>query len=152
MEETKRKNKRWSLKEIDIITSMYPVATCGEIAKKVGLKKDQVQAAVRRFGIEKQSVHTPEQRKMLRVVGFMKYLLRGSRTVSELSIKYCVNQRTIYRYIKLLESLDVEVEQDFSGRFFIPQVCCPLCGHDKEGKKKHADLNVTIDQFERGNQ
>lgn len=54
-------------------------------------------------------------------------LLQSSRmTVPQLADRIDHSERTVYRYIKLLESVDFVIEKDFEDRYFI--VKNPLCG------------------------
>ena len=59
------------------------------------------------------------QAKILRVFQLIGLLKSGGRTVQQLAEQLDANQRTIYRYFKLLEEIGFIIDQDFHGRYFI---------------------------------
>src|SRR5690606_24297637 len=71
-----------------------------------------------------------DQQKILRVFQLLTYMMRSPRTVNEMSLRFGVTTRTVYRYINLLESLGTGIDEDFHGRYFIPKEYCPLCGRE----------------------
>lgn len=73
----------------------------------------------------------PEQRKILRVFRLMAFLYSGKRSVTDLAIELEVSERTVYRYINLLDSIDIGIEQDLDGTFFIVKDTCPLCANNR---------------------
>ncbi|MBL7857749.1 MAG: WYL domain-containing protein [Cyclobacteriaceae bacterium] len=59
------------------------------------------------------------QAKILRVFQLIGLLKSGGRTVQQLAEQLDANQRTIYRYFKLLEEIGFIIDQDFHGRYFV---------------------------------
>lgn len=59
------------------------------------------------------------QAKMLRVFKLIALLNAGHWTIAQLAQRVDMTRRSIYRYIKLLEALDFNVEKDFQDRYFI---------------------------------
>jgi hypothetical protein len=84
--------------------------------------------------------YSAEQKKMLRVIGMMKFLQKERRTIADLVAEFGACERTIYRYLNLLDSLDIDIDQDFNGRYFIVDNSCPICG--KEHKHRSEQNNV----------
>lgn len=59
------------------------------------------------------------QAKILRVFQLIGLLKSGGRTVQQLAEQLDANQRTVYRYFKLLEEIGFIIDQDFHGRYFV---------------------------------
>jgi hypothetical protein len=79
-----------------------------------------------------------EQKKILRVIGMMKYLQKERRTINELALEFGANRRTIYRYLNLMDSLDIDIDQDFDGKYFIVDNACPICGKEHKHRSEHS--------------
>jgi predicted DNA-binding transcriptional regulator YafY len=50
-------------------------------------------------------------------------------TAKQLSKRFDMKLRTVYRYIESLQESDVPIEQDFEGRWFIVSDKCLFCGN-----------------------
>lgn len=59
------------------------------------------------------------QAKMLRVFKLITLLKTGHFTIAQLASRLDMNRRSIYRYLKLLEAIDFNVDKDFHDRYFI---------------------------------
>jgi predicted DNA-binding transcriptional regulator YafY len=59
------------------------------------------------------------QAKLLRLFQIIAVLKSGHWTIKQLAERFDTSERTIYRYIKLLEEVDFLLEKDFENRFFI---------------------------------
>lgn len=59
------------------------------------------------------------QAKMLRVFRIIALLKSGHWTIAQLAQRLDMNRRSIYRYLKLLEAIDFNVDKDFHDRYFI---------------------------------
>lgn len=59
------------------------------------------------------------QAKMLRVFKLIALLKSGHWTIAQLAARLDMNRRSIYRYLKLLEAIDFNVDKDFNDRYFI---------------------------------
>lgn len=59
------------------------------------------------------------QAKLLRLFQIIAVLKTGHWTIRQLAERFDTSERTIYRYIKLLEEVDFLLEKDFENRFFI---------------------------------
>jgi predicted DNA-binding transcriptional regulator YafY len=59
------------------------------------------------------------QAKMLRVFKLIALLKSGHWTIAQLASRLDMNSRSIYRYLKLLEAIDFNVDKDFNDRYFI---------------------------------
>lgn len=59
------------------------------------------------------------QAKMLRVFRLIALLKGGHYTIPQLAQRMDMNRRSIYRYLKLLEAIDFNVDKDFHDRYFI---------------------------------
>lgn len=66
--------------------------------------------------------------KLFRVFELIKLLCNGEYRLEALSEILEMDERTVRRYIKFLEYMGMQVDQDFEGRYFIVEGCCPLCG------------------------
>ncbi len=59
------------------------------------------------------------QAKLLRLFQIIAVLKSGHWTIKQLADRFDTSDRTIYRYINLLEEVDFLLEKDFENRFFI---------------------------------
>lgn len=59
------------------------------------------------------------QAKLLRLFQIIGVLKGGHWTIRQLAERFDTSERTIYRYINLLEEVDFIVEKDFDNRYFI---------------------------------
>src|SRR5687767_12520321 len=59
------------------------------------------------------------QAKLLRLFQIIAVLKSGHWPIKQLAERFDTSQRTIYRYINLLEEVDFLVEKDFDNRYFI---------------------------------
>lgn len=59
------------------------------------------------------------QAKLLRLFQIIAVLKTGRWSIKSLAERYDMSERTIYRYLDLLEEVELLVEQDFDGNFFI---------------------------------
>lgn len=59
------------------------------------------------------------QARLLRLLQMINDLKSRPASVDELASRYDTSQRTVYRYMILLEAAGFTVEQDFYSRYFI---------------------------------
>jgi proteasome accessory factor C len=59
------------------------------------------------------------QAKLLRLFQIIAVLKGGHWTIHQLAERFDTSERTIYRYINLLEEVDFLIEKDFENRYFI---------------------------------
>lgn len=59
------------------------------------------------------------QAKLLRLFQIIAVLKSGHWTIKQLADRFDTSERTIYRYLNLLEEVDFLVEKDFDNRYFI---------------------------------
>jgi predicted DNA-binding transcriptional regulator YafY len=59
------------------------------------------------------------QTKLLRLFQIIAVLKTGRWTIKSLADRFDTSERTIYRYIKLLEEIELLIEKDFDGKYFI---------------------------------
>jgi proteasome accessory factor C len=59
------------------------------------------------------------QAKLMRVLDLIAVLKGRGKTITELAERFDMSGRSIYRYIKLLESVGFVVDKDFHNRYFI---------------------------------
>ena len=59
------------------------------------------------------------QAKLLRLFQIIAVLKSGHWTIKQMSDRFDTSERTIYRYLKLLEEVDFLIEKDFENRYFI---------------------------------
>jgi predicted DNA-binding transcriptional regulator YafY len=59
------------------------------------------------------------QAKLLRLFQIIAVLKSGHWTIKQLAERFDTSERTIYRYINLLEEVDFLLEKDFDNRYFI---------------------------------
>lgn len=57
--------------------------------------------------------------RLMRLFQIIAVLKSGHWTIQQLAERFDTSQRTIYRYIHLLEEVDFLIEKDFSNRYFI---------------------------------
>lgn len=81
---------------------------------------------------EELDINFVAQAKMARVLKLMRLLCEYRFTIAELSEQLDSNERTVYRYLSLLEFMDVQVEKDFEKKYFIVEGNCPFCGKANE--------------------
>jgi proteasome accessory factor C len=59
------------------------------------------------------------QAKLLRLFQIIAVLKSGHWTIKQLAERFDTSERTIYRYLNLLEEVDFLIEKDFDNRYFI---------------------------------
>lgn len=59
------------------------------------------------------------QAKLLRLFQIIAVLKSGHWTIKQLADRFDTSERTIYRYLNLLEEVDFLIEKDFDNRYFI---------------------------------
>jgi proteasome accessory factor C len=59
------------------------------------------------------------QAKLLRLFQIITVLKTGHWTIKQLAERFDTSERTVYRYINLLEEVDFLIEKDFDNRYFI---------------------------------
>jgi proteasome accessory factor C len=59
------------------------------------------------------------QAKLMRVLELIALLKGRGKTIGEMAERFDMSERSIYRYIKLLESVGFVVDKDFHNRYFI---------------------------------
>lgn len=59
------------------------------------------------------------QTKLLRLFQIISVLKTGRWTIKSLAERFDTSERTIYRYINLLEEVELLIEKDFDGKYFI---------------------------------
>jgi predicted DNA-binding transcriptional regulator YafY len=59
------------------------------------------------------------QTKLLRLFQIISVLKTGRWTIRSLAQRFDTSERTIYRYINLLEEVELLIEKDFDGKYFI---------------------------------
>jgi predicted DNA-binding transcriptional regulator YafY len=59
------------------------------------------------------------QAKLMRVLGFIAVLKGKGKTIGELASRFDMSDRTVYRYVKLLEAVGFAIDKDFHNRYFI---------------------------------
>jgi proteasome accessory factor C len=59
------------------------------------------------------------QTKLLRLFQIISVLKTGRWAIKSLAERFDTSERTIYRYIKLLEEVELLIEKDFDGKYFI---------------------------------
>ena len=83
------------------------------------------------------------QGKMLRLFKVMVVLLRkGGASLKEIAGLLQVTERSARRYINALDYMNIGLDQDFQGRYFIPSEYCPLCHQQpttNENRRTSAD-------------
>jgi DNA-binding IclR family transcriptional regulator len=71
------------------------------------------------------------QRRDFEVISVMKMLMHDKCTVHQLSARFGISLRTAYRYLSMMEEMDIGLDQDFNRRYFIPNEACPLCNNQQ---------------------
>ncbi len=59
------------------------------------------------------------QTKLLRLFQIISVLKTGRWSIKSLAERFDTSERTIYRYVKLLEEVELLIEKDFDGKYFI---------------------------------
>jgi proteasome accessory factor C len=57
--------------------------------------------------------------KLLRVLEMIDLLRRQRKTVKQLAERFDISERTVYRYVNLLEAAGFPIDKDFNDKFFI---------------------------------
>lgn len=73
------------------------------------------------------------QAKLLRMVQIITLLFHHRRTITELAERFDCSERTIFRYLRTIESCGFVIDKDFSTppKHFIHQGRCPVCGKEE---------------------
>lgn len=66
------------------------------------------------------------QKKQLRVFQVIKIMCKKARSIDEMEELIGTSQRTVYRYLAMLEALGIDIYTDSQGRYFLRK--CPICG------------------------
>ena len=69
--------------------------------------------------VVKRSASIIPQAKLLRLFQIIAVLKSGHWTIKQLADRFDTSERTIYRYLNLLEEVDFLIEKDFDNRYFI---------------------------------
>lgn len=74
------------------------------------------------------------QSKLMRLMHLIILMSSSKYTIKQIAERIEQSERTVYRYIALLEFMDFAVEKNFNDQYFIVEGTCPLCGsnHLKE--------------------
>src|SRR5688572_17046853 len=83
--------------------------------KKAAKKKGPVKKRI----VGKKTESIIPQAKLLRLFQIIAVLKSDHWTIKQLADRFDTSERTIYRYINLLEEVDFLLEKDFENRFFI---------------------------------
>jgi len=86
------------------------------------IRKEKIRkrkAAAKKKIIGKKTESIIPQAKLLRLFQIIAVLKSGHWTIKQLADRFDTSERTIYRYINLLEEVDFLLEKDFENRFFI---------------------------------
>lgn len=76
------------------------------------------------------------QAKIMRLLQMVAIIHESHRaTINELREQLDTSKRTIYRYIKILEAVGIPVDIDETGKIFIVDHHCPLCGKEVQHGK-----------------
>lgn len=68
------------------------------------------------------------QQKMYRIFKLIFVLAHTPCSIEELAREFYTSERTIYRYLKFIKCLDIELDQTIDeNKFFIPHDGCPVC-------------------------
>jgi proteasome accessory factor C len=85
--------------------------------RKVKIGKKRTSGKKKIIGKKTESIIP--QAKLLRLFQIIAVLKSGHWTIKQLADRFDTSERTIYRYINLLEEVDFLLEKDFENRFFI---------------------------------
>ena len=85
--------------------------------KKIATGKKK--GSVKKVIIGRKTESIIPQAKLLRLFQIIAVLKSGHWTIKQLAERFDTSERTIYRYINLLEEVDFLLEKDFENRFFI---------------------------------
>jgi proteasome accessory factor C len=76
-------------------------------------------AAMKKKPAKKKTESIIPQAKLLRLFQIIAALKSGRWTIKHLADRFDTSQRTIYRYVNLLEEVNFLIEKDFENRYFI---------------------------------
>lgn len=94
-----------------IVTLTDEMGTNSRMKKKTNSGKKRI--------VGKKTESIIPQAKLLRLFQIIAVLKSGHWTIKQLSERFDTSERTIYRYINLLDEVDFLLEKDFENRFFI---------------------------------
>ena len=60
--------------------------------------------------------------KLMRCLQIMNLLENGRYSINEISKRFEISTRTVYRYIHLFDEIGLIIEKDFENRFFIIKI------------------------------
>lgn len=129
------KAKEWRLKEIQFIKTNYEKISIKEMAGHLGRTYENVRGKARHLGLRREpETSDVAAQKLLRLFEFLQQFHRGGKTLKELSKIMRVSERTTYRYLNLFLVMNIAIEQDFEGKYFIASDNCPLCNQQHTTK------------------
>lgn len=122
------KSNAWSIKDIRFMKANYNKMPVNEMCIAVNHSSSEVYSKAAALGLRRPSKTADiEQQKLRRLFDILRILHNERKTLNELSIIMEVGWRTVYRYLNLFEDLNIDIEKDFEGRYFIASDNCPLC-------------------------
>jgi predicted AAA+ superfamily ATPase len=68
--------------------------------------------------------------RMMKLMQMAMMLQTSKVTVAQIAKRLDMCARSVYRYIDILEAMDIAIEKDFYNKYFIAQDLCPLCGSE----------------------
>lgn len=72
--------------------------------------------------------HFIAEGKILKILTLIQLLRNHRYTITRIAKQLDTSKRTAYRYIEMLEFMEIPIDKDFEGKYFIAQGHCPLCG------------------------
>lgn len=93
------------------------------------------ESVFRDFDVLKGTDYSEARSQIIHCLALIQILTHEKYSARELSNKTKMSMRTVYRYLKLIESLGFIIDQEcFGGKYFIVSNSCPLCGNKNEEK------------------
>jgi predicted transcriptional regulator YheO len=124
-------NRPWTKNEEQFLIDRYLTESTCSIASSLNRSKSAIRSRAFVLDLVKHADATESeipQARMLKVFDLIKILRNEQSNVESLAKAIDSSERTVYRYLKLIEAIGFPLEESFHGNFFIADDCvCPLC-------------------------
>jgi hypothetical protein len=129
-----RKCKTWTMTEERYLETNYATEPIAKLAKELGRTHNSISCRAAKLKLRRNSkevwnVGRLEQAKILRALRLILKLGEGPQSIRDVSKVLDLNERTSYRYLALIDSIDIGLKKmgDYTDRkYFIDRTISPL--------------------------
>jgi hypothetical protein len=135
METINRNCKEWTIREVSYLKANYHLKTNRALANELGRPEGSITGKAFGLGLKKDRVSIGDAYvkapKIHRTLSLMADLHTRPMTIEQIAAKYDLTNRSAYRYLGLIESLDGVSITKKDGMYSIKDRC-PICGSNQQ--------------------